>query len=261
MVDVKYISLMNKDIDSEISPEDKNLLHIHLNENPEAKKIYEELLIAVHAFEDVTEVEPPKELQAEIIKQIDPSLYARHDNTNKKTFKIRFWPKEGNLKFVYAAAAGLIIGFILYPLMLFPPIAQKQNRIQDITATIGIQDSENARIVQSESVSLEALGGSIDLKRTEKLSWLEFNLSSLIAYDVNLAYNPAEMRFVSLHPVNPDKMRFEHISGHIHISAMQPFALFFIPQTASNSILTLKVSTDLNTSQDLIFEVEKKNNW
>ena len=42
MIDEKYIELINKDIDKEITRKEKTLLESYLKSNPEARNLYDE---------------------------------------------------------------------------------------------------------------------------------------------------------------------------------------------------------------------------
>ena len=84
MVDQKYIVLMHKDIDDEISAAERILLLDYISKNSEAETLYQQLILVNKSLSDVKEIDPPAGLKPTIIAAIDPQRYSQ--NIKKETY-------------------------------------------------------------------------------------------------------------------------------------------------------------------------------
>ena len=67
MISQKFIDLMNQELDGANAPEQSRELEEFLENNEEARSYYRELALALNLFEKVAMVDPPPELNAEIL--------------------------------------------------------------------------------------------------------------------------------------------------------------------------------------------------
>ena len=67
MVDKHIIELINREIDNELTVQEKNRLDDYLQTNLEAKALYEELKNLATNLDSQAEIEPPDDLKLNII--------------------------------------------------------------------------------------------------------------------------------------------------------------------------------------------------
>jgi hypothetical protein len=241
MIDTKILELMHQEIDGEIKNEDKTRLRAYMNKNPEAEKTYQTLLETVRNLEAVQEVEPPANLKEDILNQINPNLYINGKNRSDTTPIFQLIFSQKNMRRALALAAVFVLGFCISPLVLYPPIAEKQGKSQDISGTIGIPDYDMVSNVQSKMINLGQISGMIELKESENFLWIEVDLDSDKKIEAKINYNNTHIQVKSFLPYNPDEIVFQHTGNEILVTTSRSFILSFTRKTDMKSNLNISL--------------------
>jgi len=155
---------------------------------------------------------------------------------------------EKRVRTVLAAAAGLIIGFVLYPFLVQKPGTQYEQHQIDLSGTIGIGEGFPVEEIQSIDIQLNDIQGSIDLKQAENLVWVEFNLVPEDDMSAQLMYDDQILEFIVFQPLDPARINFQHQSKRINVNTSQPFILIF--SQIVNQFSTLNVLVKSNTGKE-----------
>jgi hypothetical protein len=242
MIDTSIIDLMHKEIDGEITPEEKSTLEIYLAENPDANKRYHDLLAVDKNLQKLEDVDPPTDLKSNILSNIDPELYSQ-DKQNKGTIiNFNTWFTQRNIRNILAYAAVFIVGICISPLFLFPPTADNYQDLKDIYGTIGIDGYENLSIDHSQKVNLYGISGSIDMRESTNIVWLESNLQADKSFTIQILYRPQELVFSLFKPLDPEKISFEHSENKLTITTAKPFILSFTKNSKTASLLKIALN-------------------
>ena len=191
MIDKKYIELMNREIDKQITDDEKIELHNYLSVNESANEYYNELLQTNEYLNHIPDREPSENLKKQIINSINFSKYPVR--TEKKSFwNILTVPR---MKLSYTFAAGLIIGIIVFSL-----ISNNSNNIttDNEFGTIGIENSD-ATIVKDIAINRSNITGNIQLKKYKNNFLFDVDLISRQKIEFKITY-PQNIVLQGLNP-------------------------------------------------------------
>jgi len=178
-MDEHLIDLINRKIDREASREEVAELERILAANPEARELHDGIRDLVAKIEAVEPVEPPGDLRADILASVRPASPEK-----SRVVEGRFGAASV-IRTAWAVAAGIVLGFILYPLVLGIP-HQSPVDIRNASGTIGTipRPSPSEQIISTPGgeakLSLASRGSEIlvgiDLERdTEEPIRLSFD--------------------------------------------------------------------------------------
>lgn len=244
MVDQKYITLMHKEMDLEISAAEKTRLSDYLSNNPEAEEVYQQLLLVKNNLSNVKEIDPPSGLKSGILNEIDRSLYNADNKKETSIIVGRPFFQRRRVQTAFAIAAGIIIGLVLYPLIGYAPQDQNWGTINEITGTIGPHDSIQGQKTQSKKIVVNELQGSIDIRQTRKTILVVFNLSGRDKFDIQLNYDPNILTFFSLQPQSASDIILHHNKNDILITATHAFVLLFSRNSTDHCELNISLLFD-----------------
>ena len=243
---------MHKDIDGESTPEEKSILKDFLAKNSEADDMYNELLAVTKNLQKVPDIEPPVELKNNFLSRINPDLYSQEKKRNATIINFYSWFTQRNLRQVLAYAAVFIVGICISPLFLFPPTADNSQSLKDVYGTIGVKDYENLIIKQTEHVNKYGISGSVKMKESKNIVWIESKLLSENSFTVQISYQPKELVLILLRPLDPEKIVFEHQENKLTITTTKPFILSFTKNNKTESLL--KITVNPSSSNRLEYE-------
>ncbi len=242
MIDSTMIEMMHKDIDGVITSKEETLLRMYLADNIEARDMYEELQALTITLRKISEVKPPADLKNSILSKIDPNLYSRDKKTNAAIFNFGTLFNQQNVRTILAYAAVFIVGLCISPLFLFPPTANNYQNLNEINGSIGVNDSKNLPISQSKQVDQYGISGSVDMKESNNIVWIESKLLSENSFTVQISYQPKELVLILLRPLDPEKIVFEHQENKLTITTTKPFILSFTKNNKTESLLKITVN-------------------
>ena len=233
MIDKKYIELMNRDLDSLISSEEKRLLQDYLDGNWEAKEYYDELFIATEALKHLEDPIPSENLRKRIINSINFNKYA------DKPAKIRTggFIRSLNIKYAFTFAAGLLAGILIYSLVM---VTQSKIVPDEISGTIGL--SENFVTLENIPLNYSGLTGNITILKRGNEFWIDVNSYSSRPVDFVISY-PDQVQFMNLEPAAAGSMNLSTGKDYTKLisSGKQLYSIKFAATSKVVSPLYLKI--------------------
>ena len=188
MIDERYLEFIQADIDGELPDEHRAELSRFLLASPEARAVRDELKRVSAALDGVAPAEPPPELRASILSAVRPA--ARSSSLRG------FWPSRGTLRYAAVFAGGLLVSSIAFQL------GAGQHSAPDVSQVAGTMASRNGESasgpVDTISVSLEQVRGSVSLFRSQTARVVEFDLVAKQPVEVVVAHDGQEARFSGL---------------------------------------------------------------
>jgi hypothetical protein len=259
MIDKKYLQLMHKQIDGEITQHEFAKLQNYLSLHEEARVIYDELTQTNEVLNQVPALDPPNELSKMIMNSIDPELYTAKQRSRFNYSQILNWFATPNRKPAYAFAVGLVIGLILYAVIMVELFKEQSIDITDVYGTISHIDSNRLETLHATPIETEQLQGSINIKRLDDLIWFEIVLQCETTCDLTLAFDKKDLRFIGYHPSQPAQINFENQENSIKVAASDrvKFNLFFNKLRNAATFCDLKVGISANEIVNQKFDIKK----
>ncbi len=174
-----YEELIQREIDGELSAQEKITVRDYVSKNAGARELKDGLAGVAQALNQMEAVEPPEDLR----KSILAALPKRHSATG--VFRPRsFLAKLPVLKYGYALAAGLVLGFVLHPFLFNP------------NSTLPGAEVRGSMIPRSQlTLSAGGISGSVEVRASESGSSLEFDLETQKAVQVEVGFDAAAVEF------------------------------------------------------------------
>ncbi|MFZ0453249.1 MAG: hypothetical protein WCE54_18405 [Ignavibacteriaceae bacterium] len=246
MIEEKYIELINKDIDKEITQKEKTLLELYLKSNPEAQNLYDEYVKSENLLEKLPDNDPSVNLKIQILNSIDKNKYSRVKKNSLFRIFIHRTIFQTRYKIAFTFTLGLLAGLLIYSL-LFNNQTTKHNNIY---GTIGI----NSEVIKSIPVEASNIGGKLDIKWINNNLGLDFSLNSPEQYNLALKFNPDKTKFdnISFYGKNKIKLDSEENILKISESGNHNYMLLF----SLKAEMTVNFNLQISRGGNIIFEKE-----
>ena len=248
MIDKKYIELINKEIDKEITLKEKALLHEYLNSNKEAKNLYDQLLASENLLDQLPDNDPSVNLKKQILNSIDQSRYTPVKKYSKFSNFIHQTIFQTKYKIAFTFTLGLLAGLLIYS-FLFNNTPLTEN--YDLYGTIGFNNTE---LIKSIPVESSNILGKVEFLRSYNHLGIEFTLNSQDPCDLTLKYNQDNLSFdnISFYGKNKIKLDSEEDMLKISESGNHNYLLLF----SLKAEMTVKFNLQLSRKGNIIFEKE-----
>jgi len=196
MIEQKYIELINKKIDGEITPSESVKLQDYLSRRQEAEQVHDELMATSTLLSKMHEVEPPSNLKKKILNEIRPDLYNVPQKTSlwnaiKNLIGVDFGASSHRLKYGFSFVFGLAAGLFIYSVFANNTLDEKGSvEITDLYGTI-MQREASTRFTQADkaSINLPQVSGTVSIKYSENLLFTELFLRASQKIDLVLEYD------------------------------------------------------------------------
>lgn len=243
MIDKKYIELINKDIDKEITPKEKALLHEYLNSNTEAKNLYDQLLASENLLDELPDNDPSVNLKKQILNSINKSRYTPVKKYSTFSNFIHQTIFQTKYKIAFTFTLGLLAGLLIYS-FLFNNSQLTEN--YDLYGTIGFNNTE---LVKSIPVESSNILGKVEFLRSYNHLGIEFTLNSQDPCDLTLKYNQDNLSFdnISFYGKNNIKLDSENNIVRLSESGSHNYRLIFSLKTILPADFNLQISRAGNT--------------
>ena len=115
MNDNELFELINLRLDGEITAEEDARLQRQLEDDPEARKTYEQMAAISNSFNKVPEVDPPAGIKAAVMRDVDARLRSAHTGAGIGDHVRGFWqwltaaPIRPRMAFAGGLAVGLVV--------------------------------------------------------------------------------------------------------------------------------------------------------
>ena len=245
MIDEKYIELINKDIDKEITRKEKTLLESYLKSNPEARNLYDELVISENLLDKLPDNDPSVNLKKQILNSLDKNKYSRANKYSTFRTFIHKTIFQTRYKIAFTFTLGLLAGLLFYSLLFNNQSTENHNNIY---GTIGI----NSEVIKSIPVEASNIGGKLDIKWINNNLGLDFSLNSPEQYNLALKFNPDKTKFdnISFYGKNKIKLDSEDNILKLSESGNHNYMLLF----SLNEEMTVNFNLQISRGGNIIFE-------
>ncbi|MCK4409322.1 MAG: hypothetical protein KAW67_04510 [Candidatus Eisenbacteria sp.] len=193
MIGKRLIELMNAEIDGVNSPEVSRALHEHLDDNPDARRHYEELRDVGRVLAEADEASPPEALRRAIMR----AAAARGNRKVRAGFLERM--KEAlspppRVRLAYVFAGGVAVGLGLFALISVTLPQMVPGDAANLVGTIG---GGERRFVATDPVSFDVPGaaGRASVRYCAESVTLKLSLSSesevvvVLSYDEDVSFD------------------------------------------------------------------------
>ena len=197
MIDKKISELVNKEIDGVITPSEKIKLDQYINNYPEARKLYYELINTEKKLNLLQDTDPPENLKKNILNSIDINRYAKPRRNDFRKTVTSFIPAP---KILITFALGAAVCLIVLSAIFKTPDIFSPFQSDDVSGTIGLS---NSRIIKSVPVAASAIEGNIEILKGYDASGqvsdgemnhiqLNINLESTEKFTIKFRFNTKE---------------------------------------------------------------------
>ena len=197
MINSKYIELIHKDIDKNITQLEKKKLDEYLENNSEAKELHRELFRTEALLDKLPDSEPSPNLTKRILNSIDYNRYS--SKTKKISFSEYFGRifKGSPLKIATSFGLVLIVGtLILFSIYLIPTFNNNLDN-QNISGTIGLHKAE---LIETLKIDQNKITGDIKINRVNGLYKFNIDVHSAKQYNLEIKFNPANITIENYPP-------------------------------------------------------------
>jgi hypothetical protein len=211
MIEKKYIELINKDIDKEITQKEKALLESCLSSNPEAKNLYDELQASESLLDRLPDRGPSVNLKKQILNSIDRNRYSRTKMFSPFRNFIHQAVFQTKYKIAFTFALGLLAGLFIYSVLF----NNNQSAVSSgIYGTIGL----NSEVIKTIPVETSNILGKLDIKWINNNLGLDFALNSPDQYDLALKFNPDKTKFDNISFYGKNKIKLDSEDNILKLS-------------------------------------------
>ncbi len=262
MVDKKYIELINKKIDGLINQVEKTELQQYIIENPEAHKLYNEMIRTAGLLDNIDEVEPSLNLKKQIFNSLDATLYRDKTKKPKRKSLISILFPYPKYRLAFAFALGIAVGLLIYSTILFDSHQQQPINITDLYGTIGVNekvDFENLEIIPVETSEIK---GTIKVNRAEKIIFIETDLRTSKEFELLIEYKSDQIIFNNFIPLISSEYLIDNGENYVRTvgSGENKFAVTFylLTDEFTNVDVKLRFSGNLLIDKEISFFKKNK---
>lgn len=246
MIDEKFVELIHKEIDGDLSDRERAELESFLSRNAEAQALQRDLTKMSQALTEVSAEEPPVNLKKRIMNAIPSNRYA----LQQKSFAQTFFPGlKFNFKYAYVFVYGLAFGIVATAaiLNLRPGI-----NASDVSGALVVnQSTEQASLLKEINLNNSNLSGTITIRTARGLVLSEINLQSNTNVDVQMQFDPEHLRFQEMKNLQTEPIQLNVESSDLQLSGnVVRCTLAFLNPTESESSLRVVVSQNGDTIAD-----------
>jgi hypothetical protein len=252
MTDNKFLELVNKEIDGLITPQEKIKLDQFILNNPDAGKLYQELIETEKTLDLLLSNDPSENLRKNILNSIDLSRYSKPLKKDFRKMITSFVPAP---KMLITFSLGVVVCLIVLSAIFRTPDIFSPFDSDDVSGTIGLS---NSRIIESVPVSASGIEGNIELLKGYDASehtdeeinhiQLNINLESAEKFNIKFRFNTKEGIIEDFSCSGPSEFSLEE--GTLNIISAKEYKSTFIVSFGSNIPDHMEVSI-LRQGQEL----------
>lgn len=194
------IELIHKEMEGIITPSEKQELEQALKKDPELRRLQQELKQTGELLGQITPLEPSPNLKKKIIDAIDFSRYSYRAEEPDWISRFMGWLWTPKIRFVYAIAAGIVIGITISLLLIGSPLSTQQIPVSELYGTIGV-DNKNFETIKKLTIDQEGWHGTFTLNSYRNMFWFELNLQSDQVSEIHFIFNEKLISFTGLRPI------------------------------------------------------------
>ena len=215
MSDEKYIELVNKKIDGQLTAEEEQILTSYLDKNPIAKEHYKDLKQSMGLLENLDELSPPSNLKHNIMNAVDPALYRSRTKQPLKlenfSWSLFFQPTP---RISLAFAAGLLLGIFMFS--LYDNNYSLDDK--DIYGSIGLAEQDHYTILNQIPLESAEASGLFTIKKSASSLVADIDLQNMFVGELMIEYDPAKFIFDGYESFEQSSSRLENSIGLLKLS-------------------------------------------
>lgn len=200
MENEKNIQLINKQIDGLISEPEKLELQKIMKDNPEVRRLYDELCQTADLLSDADELEPSENLKKYIMNSIDADLYKESKEKSSKRLSFFSFPQFPKYRLSLVFATGLVAGIFIYSTLLVKLFNEESINTIDLTGTIGANESLSFTNIKSFPVETPEINGEINIKSAVNIFVFNVDLNASKELTLLIEFKPDQVRFNNFVP-------------------------------------------------------------
>ena len=245
MIKPEYLELIHKEIDNEISPENRDKLQAYLAKHQEAETFYRELIHSSKLLASIPEIEVPPELSTRILNSLNYNRYSKKENGFPNPIKILDWFLKPTPKPAYAFALGLILGLIVYAGIIMIIFKEQPIDLADVYGTISTMDNNRMEYISTHPIDLPDMKGNINLRKLANTILFEINIQPSKTFILEMEFEKDQLNFSAYRPLSPVLTEFENRESMIRLSSSEDvtFVLFFKKIQETVSPIELSIET------------------
>ena len=198
MIDQKYIELINQEIDGVITPKQKSMLDNYLKKNPQAEKLYQELIATSKIIDQIPAIEPSENLKKRIMNSIDFNRYSEESKIKWIANQNMEWIFNPKSKMAIAFVLGMIVAFLfLTPFWLYDA-QEKITNDTDFYGTIMMDQVNELKSFKQIDLDLNFIQGVISFKRLDQLFILELDIDCSDQTELVFEYDPNILQLMDI---------------------------------------------------------------
>ncbi len=208
-----YQEWISADVDGELSPEERTILHQRLLSDLEAQKARSEMIRLTETLRGVEEVEPPADLGRSIMAALPLALPAVAVSLRKQPWFLR----RPIFKYAYALATGVLLGFILNQAVFQ---RAKTGEPADLYGSLAPRATVDG-LAPTDQLKLnsDGLNGSVRLSRLSSKTLLEFNFESKGRAEITIRFDAGAEEFDGYNQEYPGNVSLDSGSGRISLKS------------------------------------------
>jgi len=243
MIDKKYIELMNKEIDGEITTIEQQRLHSYLSANPEAQKFHDELCQTSELLSKMPGVAPAPNIKKYVMNSIDLTRYSKATKPGRLKSLVANLLVKPSPKLAYAFALGILVGILVYSTLLENVIYKRGMDVTDFYGTIGVDEKAGFKTIQTIPIVLSEIDGTIAIKRLENIVVIEADLSTQQETEMRIEYDKTHLEFSHFSSGSRSKIAIDFGGNDVRASALgdMQYRLFFKAVVADGKPIVLKL--------------------
>ncbi|NIR50163.1 hypothetical protein GWO43_16800 [candidate division KSB1 bacterium] len=247
MIDQKYLELINKDVDGNISSSEKSKLEAYLVDNPKARKIHRELIQLSKMLNQMEDVPPNPNLKKGVLNSIQVNKYAK--KKTRSTFGSRLRSPNWRLNYNLAVsfAAGLVLG-----LLVFAILNQSLNKLRsfndpELIGSIVLKDvASKLEPVDRVQIKENGVSATFETLVAQDVVLLEASVTTPPNTDMALEFEDADLHFRSFSQSKDAHTNLELLKNRLELrnTGQNEYLFVFDDRSSDISSLTVEIYID-----------------
>lgn len=229
MIEKLYIEKMHQEIDDSLTETEQKKLHRYLEANPEAKKLYEDLLQTAQLLGDMPEVEPSPNMIKYIMNSISPKRYAPARTSLKTKSFFPLWLAKPLTKMAFAFSLGSVIGILVYSAITQQWTGPHSMNATDFYGTIGVIGPKDSDLSKVFHIAASDIHGTVTATKGKEHFTLLTNLKTGQPTEVSIEYDLSSLHYSGFSTTKRTKFSLDPDLNDIRISFLgnAQFNLYF----------------------------------
>jgi len=242
MIETEIIELINYDIDGVITPKQKSLLHKFLRDNPEAEKLYTQLIATNMRLTEIPQLEPTENLKKRIMNSINFDQYSVESKTAWITNLNIDWVFHPKSKLAFAFVLGMFMTLLFLIPFWLQEIQDTHRDDINFLGTMGLDNINELKPLKQIDLNLMNTQGMVQFKKFGQFFILDLNINCDDQTEMVFEYDPTHLHLIDINPVSTNQtIKIENSFIKISNANLIESLLLFSSESTESKSLNLKV--------------------